>query len=164
MGMTGQFLRVSNDDLETYFLNSNLLSERMDASYTGDPEFIDIDKAWEGILFLLTGSGIAIDPHHPLAKIIMSENVVDEDQNFGFGPATYVTPEEVIQLSKELTTIDRAELTKRYNPVALNEAEIYPQGWDDEEMLEYVLENYDTLKQFYADAAANGQAIVSIIN
>ncbi|RYY59772.1 MAG: DUF1877 family protein [Chitinophagaceae bacterium] len=160
MSMIGYFLKVSTEDLRTYVRNSTLLQERLDAWYQGDPDMADVDKSWEGLLYILTGSGIADDPKGGLAKIFNSERVIDEDQDLGYGPANYVNPEEVAQLSKELSAIDREDLADRFDPDAMNEAGIYPEGWDDGDMLEYLLEHFDTLKDFYALAAKESAAVI----
>ena len=158
--MIGFFLKVSTEDLRTYIRNSTLLQERIDSWYQGDPDFADVDKSWEALLYILTGSGIADDPKEGLAKIFNSDRIIDDEQDLGYGPANYVNPEEVVQISKELSAIDRDDLADRFDPDAMNAAAIYPEGWADGDMLEYLLDHFDILRDFYAAAASQSAAVI----
>ena len=87
MSMIGNFLRVTKTQLEDYLKDSTLLETRIydEESDDEDPNLVDIDKSWEGILFLLTGQNLeTID--HPLAKVLFSGQIIDEDQDLGYGP------------------------------------------------------------------------------
>jgi len=58
MGMTVTFLRVSKNELKECIENSELLEERVfNDEIDDDDNFLDIDKSWDGISFLSTGSG-----------------------------------------------------------------------------------------------------------
>lgn len=69
-----------------------------------DDALIDIDKTWDGIIFLLTGHGIA-SAASPLVRVLFSGQLIDEEQDLGYGPTHYLTPEEVVELSNEISTI-----------------------------------------------------------
>lgn len=161
--MTGYFLRLPTDELRTYLRNSTLLQERVDALYPGEPDVLVIDDMWEGLLYILTGAGIDDESDDPLAKIIISKKIIDEDQDLGYGPATYVNPEEVIDLNRALLRIDRDDLEDRFDPDAMNDAGIYPEGWSDGVMLDLLLDAFDNVKTFYAAAAANEDAIIAFV-
>jgi hypothetical protein len=53
-------------------------------------------------------------------------------------------------------------LARRYDPRDVDEKTIYPTIWTDDgdEGLDYLLAYYSTLQQFYADAAARGDAVM----
>ncbi|RYY52409.1 MAG: DUF1877 family protein [Chitinophagaceae bacterium] len=162
--MTGFFLRIYTDELRTYIRNSTLLEERIDAFYHGDPAFVPVEWAWEGLLFLLTGEGLDDDPKGGLAKIFNSERIIDEEQDLaGYGPARYVNPEEVLSISKELSTLDRDELYDRYDPDLMEEKGIYPLGWAEGIMIDEVLGFFDNLKDFFAAAAREEEAVIFYI-
>ena len=46
----------------------------------------------------------------------------------------------------------------------MNEAEIYPGGWDETESLDYVLDNFEQLKEFYRSAEKENKAVITFIN
>jgi hypothetical protein len=47
----------------------------------------------------------------------------------------------------------------------MNENGVYPQGWENEkEEEDYLIGYFEELKEFYATAADNGEAIISYIS
>lgn len=167
MGMIANLLRVTEEELKSYLNDSSLLEVKLDAIYEQEEDemLTDLDKAWEGILFLLTGQNLSdlVESNHPLATAIFGEETVDEDQDLGYGPALYLVPEKVKELNVQLSAISDEELTARYKPDTMMELGIYPEVWDDES-LEYLLEYVGVLRDTYATAAQNNEAIVAFIN
>lgn len=163
--MTGFFLRVPTDELRTYVRNSTLLEERIDSFFDGDTAIASVEWAWEGLLFLLTGEGLDDDPRGGLARIFNSERIIDEEQDLGgYGPARYANPEEVLAIHKELSGTDRDDLADRYDPELMEEKGIYPQGWDEGIMIDEMLDYFDRLKEFFALAAREEEAVIFYIN
>jgi hypothetical protein len=127
----------------------------------GDTE-VDLDKAWHGIHYLLTGSAESNDTL--ASKVIMGGQDIGPDR--GYGPAQLLMPGEVKEIAKllEQTTIET--LRARYKPKEMTRARIYPEMiWerDGEDALRYVLENYKKLAAFYERAAERGQAVILAI-
>jgi hypothetical protein len=127
----------------------------------GDTE-IDLDKSWHAIHYLLTGSA---DSNNTLAsKVIMGGEGIGPDR--GYGPAQMLTPVEVKAIAHLLEQTSPQVLRKRYRPKEMTQAQIYPGDiWerDGDEALNYVLENYAKLIQFYKRAASRGQAVILVI-
>ena len=78
-------LRISKQELESYIDKPELfLENRVDDAYS-----MDIDKAWGGILYLLTGkafaSGSPEDEVDSLNRIFFSAQLFDEDMDVGYG-------------------------------------------------------------------------------
>ena len=167
MSMIANLLRVTGEELKMYLNDSSLLEEKLDRVYEQeeDETLIDLDKAWEGILFLLTGQGLAdlVESNHPLAKAILGGQTIDENQDLGYGPALYLTPEQVQDINRQIATVSNEEIAAAYNPNAMMEQGIYPEVWD-EEALEYLMEYVDVLRNTYAVAAKNNEAIIAFIN
>jgi len=67
--MIGNLFRVKKTELEEYLKNSTLLEERIYSDEMDDPHSIDIDKSWDGIIFLLTGESANSVGDHLLRKI-----------------------------------------------------------------------------------------------
>lgn len=163
MSMIGNLLRVANSELQDYLGNSSLLEERI-YSNGEDPNSIDIDKAWDGIVFLLTGQAVA-SSEHPLVQVLFSEQLIDEDQDLGYGPAHYLTPEQVDVLNNEIAGIDIKILRQKFDPPQMTELGVYPEIWEEgDEAFDYLTPYFLNLQQFYAVAAKNGEAIITFLN
>lgn len=164
MSMIGNFLRVSETELNSYLADSSLLEKRVytDEMEEHDPQLLDIDKSWEGILFLLTGQG-AENTVHPMSALFFSGQLVDETQDIGYGPAHYLTAEQVRTLNPLIAAISTAELGARYDADKMTELGIYPEMWRATGMDSYLTEYFEVLQAFYAEAAKNGEAVIAFI-
>ena len=165
MGMIMYLLRISKQELESYIDKPDLfLENRVDDSYS-----MDIDKAWGGILYLLTGkafaSGSPEDEVDSLNRIFFSAQFFDEDMDVGYGPAHYLTPEQVAGIHRKIASLTEADLKARYDTEAMNEEEeLYPSlDWNEEDF-EYLYFHFQALQSFFATAASRGEAIVTFLS
>ncbi len=164
--MIGNLLRVTKDELDDYLKDSSLLGDRIYGEETidTDPNLIGIDKSWDGIIFLLTGRNFW-DSDHPLTKVLFSEQLIDKDQDLGYGPAHYLTPNQVIDLSSQLSKVKIEDLKNRFDPKKMTELDIYPFSWEaGDDDFYYLIEYFEKVRQIYLDAASNGQAIITFVN
>lgn len=126
---------------------------------TQDPAAtVDLDKAWHGLHWLLTGRA---DPHPaPLSDAILGGEEIGED--LGYGPSYLLTPDRVRAVATALEALDEAELRARADPTAMDRAELYPGIWGEEEGLFdlMLLPSFQDLRDFYAEAARQGQVVV----
>lgn len=122
---------------------------------------LDLDKAWNGIHWILTGEIAGGDP--PLSKIIYGGTEIGEDM--GYGPARYLTAQDVREVADALSVLPRDSLRQRYDPAAMDEAGVYPSGWADEpeEGLTWLLERFDLMAPYFQDAAKKGNAILTFL-
>lgn len=122
----------------------------------------DVDKAWHAIHYTLNGKAWEGEP--PLGWTVVGGTEIGED--VGYGPARYLTTDQVKAVAEALSTIDAEEFSTRFDPKALGVAEIYPEIWgrDDSEGLEFVLNYYNELRTFYLAAAERGDAALLYIN
>jgi hypothetical protein len=167
MGMIGNYLRVTNDELENYLADSSLLEDRVyDEENPNDKNLIDVDKSWEGLFFLLTGKSLATaeEASFPLQWILTPPQEIDPDQDMGYGPATYTTIEQTKEINNALNKISVDELRSKYNGKLMMEMGIYPEVWEDIESLEYLIENFNTIKDFYNKASTENQAVIIFMN
>ncbi|PAC26731.1 hypothetical protein BWI92_24975 [Flectobacillus sp. BAB-3569] len=163
--MIGNLLRVTKIELEEYLKDSSLLEERIynNTSDEEDPKLVEIDRSWEGILFLLTGQNLeTID--HLMARVLFSGQVIDEEQDLGYGPGQYLTHREVKELNTELSKITTEELEQRYDSKRMMELEIYPNTWEEDEMINYLTDYFEILKEVFAEASQNDEAIITFLN
>ena len=146
MGMIMYLLRISKQELESYIDKPDLFLEtRVDDAYS-----MDIDKAWGGILYLLTGkafaSGSPEDEVDSLNRIFFSAQFFDEDMDVGYGPAHYLTPEQVAGINRKIASLTEADLKARYNPEAMNkEKKLYPSLDWNEKIFDYLYFHFQAL-------------------
>ena len=109
----------------------------------------DVDKAWHGIHYLLTGTA---GEGEPSLDFIVSGGTLVGDLEIGSGPARVLTAAETLALRDALDSIGDEELASRFNPSEMAALEIYPDIWSGEaaekESLEYLMEYVRVLRGF----------------
>ena len=192
MGMYASLHKISPAQLDRVRASPSL-TERLldpdDEEFGGDwwPEgpILELDKAWHVIHFLLTGDewgGSA-----PLKDAIVGGTEIGPD--LGTGPARFLTAEEVRAVSAALGRTSESDLRSRFDPAALDAAQIYPGMWKPAappkrglfgrakavapdksvetkelaEFLDFAMERFRALVTFYTAAAGNGDAMLLVI-
>ncbi len=124
---------------------------------------LDVDKAWHGIHFLLTGS--AWEGSGPEAFVVAGGTAIG-DVDVGYGPARAFKSKEVREIAERLKSVDKKSLEQRCDKKAFQENEIYPEIWDEvpEDCFGYLLENFELLKRFITKAAEDKKALIVYIN
>ena len=169
MGMIMNLFRVSKQEFDNFVAKPSLFEEWAETFYENDERLLDIDKAWSGILYLLTGkafaSGSPEDEVDSLNRIFFSAQFFDEDMDVGYGPAHYLTPEQVVGIHHKIASLTEADLKARYDTEAMNEEEeLYPSlDWDEEDF-DYLYFHFQALQSFFATAASRGEAIVTFLS
>ena len=156
--------RISKQQLQSYVENPALYYNRED----DDTRSIDIDRAWSGIMYLLTGkSFVKGSPEQPvdsINRIIFSEQYFDEEAIRDLGTPSYLTPEQVAGIYKKIAPITKVDFRKNYNPEVMSQDEkLYAFDEWSEEVFEYLYDYFQILRSFFATAASNGEAIVSTV-
>jgi len=131
-------------------------------TFTGAHDELSLDKAWHGVHYLLSGSPEPTAA--PLGQAVLGGTEIGDDFS-GYGEARVFDPSQVAEISEALAApeTERA-VVERYDPARMSELQIYPFGWEDEEdNRDWVLVSFRDLRGFYADAAANGWAIVTCL-
>ncbi len=165
MSMIGNLLRVTKAQLSEYLQDSSLLLDNVYQEETeeGNPNLKDIDKSWNGIIFLLTGQNVD-DSNHPLISVLFSGQLIDENQDVGYGPAHYLTPAQVKELNDQISVISPQELSKRYDAERMTALNIYPDIWNDEDALDYLITYFKSVQSIYVLASEKDEAIITFIN
>lgn len=132
---------------------------------SGDGEELDIDKAWQGIHFLLTGTSWEGDP--PLNFVVSGGEWLG-DIDVGYGPARSFMSDEVKAISDALERLPPESLRDRFDPKTMMEEGVYPEIWDrdpaDDDTLGYLLEYYDDLRAFVRRRAEQGEGMIVYLN
>ena len=122
-----------------------------------DETCVDIDKAWHGIHWLLTGSEEPTT--NTPSDVIFGGEPFGED--LGYGPPRLLPIEGVGRVAQLLGGVDADALRLRMDPAAMRRAGVYPEIWDEEDVLdEYLLPALQQLRTFYDAAAKAGEAVI----
>jgi len=168
MSMIGNYSAIKPETLASFLADPSLIDKYLypeDGTTPGE-FYMDIDKAWHGIHFLLNGD--TWDGEPPLLHVVLGGELMGED--VGYGPARVLTVEQVAQVSAALQTITRDEFSVRYNSAELSKNEIYPDIWDDaveedeDDNSEYLTHYFEQVKHFFAKSAENGWAALTYLS
>jgi hypothetical protein len=156
MGVACFFSAIDFEKISQFKKDPGLIPEYLFPDNDEEPpNSTDVDKAFHCIHFILTGKSEGGD--EPLSLVIFGGEEVGED--IGYGPVKILLPEQVKAISKSLNEFGVNEFKVRYQPELLEKEQIYPEGlWmpDDQNIIEYVLGNFEKLVSFYNEAAKRG--------
>jgi len=159
MSMCELIMRLSKNQLEKIIADEGyfwtLRNEWRETDHC-----IDIDKAWHGIHFLFTNSDL---DGSTAARWIIHGDTPILNFDAGYGPANYLIPSQVREVSNLLENTTIEDLKKRYNPDSFFNAGIYPAIWSGEDALDYLLFYYSHLKNLYRKAAEEREYVLMII-
>jgi hypothetical protein len=131
-------------------------------SQTKERQKLSLGKIWHGVHFALCGQP---EPGRELLSQAVMGGIAlgDDEEGFsGYGPARYFPVKEVAELSRALDRPElEAEAAARFDPARMSALGIYP-GWRPSDR-EEVMEGLRRLRAFFAEAAANGRAIVTCL-
>jgi len=164
MGMIGNLRRLGDADLKRLLEDPELVADYLDDESSagfGPSADVDVDKAWHGIHFLLTGTAWEGDP--PLNFLVTGGAEIG-DVDVGYGPARGFGSAEVAQLASALGALPSSEVRRRFLPDRMMELDVYPSIWDrdpeEDDTVGYLLAYYEDLRAFVSEAAAEGQALL----
>lgn len=127
----------------------------------GEVEATDLDKAWHGIHFMLTGTAWEGVP--PLNFLMQGGTMIGEVE-VGYGPARGMTAAEVKAVAGELAGIDEAFMRARFDPAQMTQLDIYPGIWDrdpaEDDSFGYCMEYFGELRTFVTRAAERGAGLI----
>jgi len=136
-------------------LAAQLLADEVGEGW-GAGRLLDVDKAWDGVHFLLTAGG-TVDG--PLAWAVAGGQPTGED--VGYGPPRLLGPEDVRQIAEAWGHIDEGLLRARYDADAMTRQQVYPLIWDEADVLdEYLMPSLRSLSAFYRSAAKVHEAVL----
>ena len=129
-------------------LNYMRVQERIE----GNPRMLDIDKAWHGVHFVLTGDDeidSKVASEDPLTWVV-----------FGRDRRGWITVGDVNRVSEALNRVTTKDFEDRFKSRDFDGKRIYPISWKvGEQDLEYLSRVFGELKEFYHVAAREGQGI-----
>ena len=121
--------QLQNGDIDTFeFLNK---------------DYIDIEKSWDILKYILTGSsgptGNVLDNIIP----INFENILN-DEDMGMGPAIYLDTQTVKEMSKEMEKISKEDFISKIDIEKIHANDIL-KGWSFEDIFNYSYSYFEIL-------------------
>ena len=129
-----------------------------------EPEsHLDLDKAWQPLHFLLTGT--AWEGEEPGCYLVRGGEELVEDDELGYSSIRALTPRQVSGFDEFLRALSHETLRKRFDYKQMVALDIYakPRGRDktgaDNEMV-HLLRAFDALQSFVAVTAKKGDGAI----
>ncbi len=157
----GQQARVSgtaNDPAEREKTRLKILQELQSAGVglpgqaQEEEDGLSLEKSWHSLHYLLTGTAKEALP--PLGNAILGGAAIGND--VGYGPARFLTPEQVREVATALSGFNTEHLVARFD--TMPSGEIYAPA--DESEFEDIKHYFGQLIRYYADATAAGNAML----
>ncbi len=126
--------------------------------------YLDIDKMWDAIHFLLTG----VSATEPILDNLFSEAVIGEDtfrEDVEEDFIGFSTAERVHEISEALSKLNLEELRTKFSASSFKKHKIYPEIWSDgnEVALEELFSSLEAMISFYKDASRNENSVLVTI-
>jgi len=166
------YIRIDSDQLSALRGKPDWL----DLLYTGavpGAQVTDVDKACDGIVWLLSRVSVAPPPPVEGGGFVLRKSFAPLLQGVGgakepqlkapYGPASAISPSQVIELSDWLAAVDADDLRRTYDPDAMAGDDVYPGIWLDERAAafeDYLLPQFTQLRAFLAEAARASQVVL----
>ncbi|WP_433202636.1 YfbM family protein [Dactylosporangium sp. CS-047395] len=166
MSMIGNYLRITPLELDRARKDPDWAmeyAEDLEDAEIDEPESPDgqlaadrlhrTDRTWDALRYLLERAGCPVNVVHG------EEEFTEED--WGYGPAFLLTPEQVASGSAFLSGLPFEGLIRDVTAADLAAADLYPQGgWDDPGSLDHLRRYYEDLVGYFAEANRTGDAMV----
>ncbi|MEM1025792.1 MAG: YfbM family protein [Myxococcota bacterium] len=127
----------------------------------GEGESFDVDKAWHGLHFLLTGT----DFEGPWPACFICKGGYElEDGDNGYGPPRLLSASQVQEVSGHLDRTSDESLRTAFDPEAMSKLDIYPDIWisdpEDDDTLDYLMVHMEGLRTFVRNTSAHGLGLI----
>ncbi len=120
-------------------------------------ELFDVGRAWHAVHMLLNGSPWG--GRGPAFDVVLGGTTLGDPSSYE--PVRVLVPERVSAVAALLTALPADDLRGRFTHRAFRQAEVYPDVWDQPDVLTaFVLPAYEAVRTFYAEAAAAGDAVL----
>jgi hypothetical protein len=129
MSLIGHVYLLPEARIQALLADPTLLVGAIDGAYNEPGQgFVDLDKAWQALHYLLTG--MPRDGEGPLAFLLKGGTSVG-DEDLGYGPARVFQPLEVAAIADALGNVSQRSLLPRFDLKKFEKLEIYPGRWSE---------------------------------
>jgi hypothetical protein len=130
----------------------------------GERVSLTLGESWHGLHFLLTGSAWEGTPP---ANFLLHGGQELQRLQVGAGPARWLDATTLAAAQQTFEAISDAALRARFSPVAMTDAQIYPEIWSREPVqqnLDFLLAHATRLRKFLGNAAQAKLGCVLYLN
>ncbi len=173
VSINGNWLRVSPADLDRAKDDLDRAHDLAEAARNGEEEgrWAGTGKAWNAFDFLLARLGFEVPIVLGAESFVELPDVEPESQemldfldglehDWGYGPPSYLTPEQVAAAAAQLAGLTEEDLIRGVDPAELHRAQVYPDVWDRPGELSSVAHHLPGTQRFFAAAAMAGDAVI----
>ena len=167
MGMIANYQYLSDDKLKQIKLLSNEEEDLLDLAedYAEEYEiFLDIDKMWDALVFVLTGfSSSEFLDDNPLREAVLGVTPLEDVSDY----IAYTEKSRIAAISQALESFDIDRAMADFSMEACKKADLYPNIWDyleeEEEIKDEIRISFVNMKEFYKKILElNGNVLVTI--
>ena len=129
-----------------------------------EPEsHLDLDKAWQPLHFLLTGT--AWEGEEPGCYLVRGGEELVEDDELGYSSIRALTPHQISRFDEFLRNLSHETLRQRFDHKRMVALDIYakPRGREKtgaDDAVVHLLEAFDALQSFVAGTANEGNGAI----
>ena len=167
MGMIAIYQYLPDDKLKQIKLLSNEENDLLDLAedYAEEYEiFLDIDKMWDALVFVMTGfSSLEFLDDNPLREAVLGVTPLEEVSEY----IAYTEKNKIAEIVEALESFDMDRAMTDFSMEACKKADLYPDIWDyleeEEEIKDDILTCFVNMKEFYKKILElNGNVLVTI--
>jgi hypothetical protein len=129
---------------------------------------VDIGDAWDGLHFLLSArrrAGAIRDTGDPFGLGLFGGRPLNPQTLEAESIVRFVDAAGVTLVDAELRTVEGGALFRRYVPIAMDSAAVYPERWGErgEAGFEPLLDAFLQWRELYRRAAEEAQAVICLL-
>ena len=167
MGMIANYQYLPDDKLKQIKLLSNEENDLLDLAedYAEEYEiFLDIDKMWDALVFVMTGfSSSEFLDDNPLREAVLGVTPLEEVSEY----IAYTEKNKIAEIVEALESFDMHRALADFSMEACKKADLYPDIWDyleeEEEIKDDILTCFVKMKDFYKEILNHkGNVLVTI--
>jgi hypothetical protein len=167
MSIIANYMMVDDDIFDSLFvLDNDALLEKVNALEEAGTTLYCMDKLWDGLHFLLTGTTASTPVEgDELSEAIVGTGVFNEDDD----DADFIASTEAVQLAGIIAAMKEVDIEKLAESVDFNafrKDDIYPDIWHDKDaasLKQELVREFNSLLAFYEKAKKkNANILVSI--
>ena len=167
MGMIANYQYLPDDKLKQIKLLSNEEEDLLDLAedYAEEYEiFLDIDKMWDALVFVLTGfSSSEFLDDNPLREAVLGVTPLEDVSEY----IAYTEKTKIADIVEALESFDIDRAMVDFSMEACKKADLYPNIWDyleeEEEIKDEIRISFVNMKEFYKKILElNGNVLVTI--
>ena len=167
MGMIANYQYLPDDKLKQIKLLSNEENDLLDLAedYAEEYEiFLDIDKMWDVLVFVMTGfSSSEFLDDNPLREAVLGVTPLEDVSEY----LAYTEKNRIAEIVEALESFDMDRAMANFSMEACKKADLYPNIWDyleeEEEIKDEIRISFVNMKKFYKQILElNGNVLVTI--